>query len=131
VQDRDVPQKLDDGSVEMRTRAELQDSSIPWTSRQFSARAAEFGVVYSRLKHLAVELTDSRKQPQTIQDAVTHVVATEQVAQPGGLTLNKYMQSCRKWAQAEREKLAAKAGEQAAVQPPEPADEAAMGDDES
>lgn len=49
------------------------------------------------------QLTNKTNQPKMMDDAVQHAVQTAKVCQPGGISMNKYMQQCREWCKARKQ----------------------------
>jgi hypothetical protein len=87
----------------------MRDMGRSWSSREGCKRAAEYDVIYDRLKAVAVQLTKVTNQPKTIADAVQHVVQTDKVCVDGGMTMYKYMEQCRVWRKGQKEAAAAAA----------------------
>lgn len=104
----------------MKTRSEMRDIGRSWAaSRKAGKRAAEYDAIYDRVKGHAVQLTISSGQPQTIQDAVKNIIATEKVCEPGGKTISAFMNECRAWRSARdaaRKAAAAEAAEAEAAE---------------
>lgn len=113
-QDRDIRVEGSDGRVQLFTRSEMRDMNKQWTSRGATQRAAEYDVIYDRLQALIVELTNEKNKPQTMKDAVEHVVTNDKVCVkgPGGITMYQYMEKCRAWRKAQQVVAAAAAAEQ-------------------
>ena len=85
----------------------MRDLGNNWVDRKYSQRAAEYDVIYDRLKAHAVELTVKTGQPKTVEDAVAHVVVTENVGVEGGMTISKYQKACSAWRKARKAAAAA------------------------
>lgn len=105
-QERDIAVDDQAGGRRLFTRSEMRDKGQSWASRTANKRAAEYDVIYDRLKDVLVQLTVKTNRPQTMDDAVKHVVQTEGVCEAGGVTMYKYMEQCRAWRKAKT--LAAK-----------------------
>jgi hypothetical protein len=95
----------------------MRDMKKSWaSSRAAEKRAAEYDVIYDRLKAKIVQLTKEKDQPQTMDDAVEEVLSVDKVCLPGGITMYTFMNQCRDERKAEKAAKAAAVAAAAAQQ---------------
>jgi hypothetical protein len=89
----------------------MYDANVCWAPKKLKARASEYNVIYNRIKKYAVELTQSRDAPVSVDQAAQELVVQHRVMQKGkdGLTLYQFYGLCSTWAKEQKAAAAAAA----------------------